>query len=228
MPYHLRFFFEVGVPYTPAWPDDVDGPHGSPCVLERLSISAATREELARLCEWYQSSIDWEYSSEGGMRVGGCFVVTWACGIATAQPGGGLGRAGLNTVSERKPYKTDLSDEQWAQIKPVITAWKAAHRSVSGHQGRYEMWEIVNALLHQGRTGCQWDLPMGNHIAVTAEGVGRYSRFGLGSQTLGDSPGPLAIFRVEEVGVGDHDLGGPGVEIAAQTGGDDVLGAGDQ
>ncbi|MEU1941006.1 hypothetical protein ABZ554_00695 [Streptomyces sp. NPDC020125] len=63
MPYHLRFFFEVGVPHTPVWPHDVDSPHGSPCVLERLPISAATREELARLCGWHQSSIDWEYPS---------------------------------------------------------------------------------------------------------------------------------------------------------------------
>ncbi len=63
--------------------------------------------------------------------------------------------AGLNTVSERKPYKTDLSDEQWALIEPVIAAWKAARPSVSGHQGRYTMREIVNALLYQGRTGCQ-------------------------------------------------------------------------
>ena len=61
-------------------------------------------------------------------------------------------------MSERKPYKTDLSDEQWALIEPVIAARKAAHPSVSGHQGRYEMREIVNALLYQGRTGCQWDL----------------------------------------------------------------------
>ncbi len=61
-------------------------------------------------------------------------------------------------MSERKPYETDLSDEQWALVEPVITAWKAAHPSVSGHQGRYEMREIVNALLHQGRSGCQWDL----------------------------------------------------------------------
>ncbi|MGW2387798.1 transposase [Streptomyces lincolnensis] len=40
----------------------------------------------------------------------------------------------------------------------MIVAWEAAHRSVSSHQGRYEMREIVNALLYQGRTGCQWDL----------------------------------------------------------------------
>jgi transposase len=49
-------------------------------------------------------------------------------------------------------------------VEPVITAWKDRHRSVSGHQGAYDMREIVNAILYQGRTGCQWaylphDLP---------------------------------------------------------------------
>ncbi|WUN67538.1 transposase [Streptomyces sp. NBC_00304] len=38
----------------------------------------------------------------------------------------------------------------------MITAWKGRHRSVSGHQGAYDMREIVNAILYQGRTGCQW------------------------------------------------------------------------
>lgn len=42
--------------------------------------------------------------------------------------------------------------------------WKAKHLSVSGHQGRYELREIVNAIFYQNRTGCQWayllhDLP---------------------------------------------------------------------
>ncbi|WP_443034829.1 IS5 family transposase, partial [Streptomyces sp. BE133] len=63
-----------------------------------------------------------------------------------------------------KLYPSDLSDEQWLLIEPVITAWKDRHRSVSGHQGAYAMREIVNAILYQGRTGCQWaylphDLP---------------------------------------------------------------------
>ncbi|WP_326793273.1 IS5 family transposase [Streptomyces sp. NBC_00841] len=60
-------------------------------------------------------------------------------------------------MSDRRPYKSDLSDERWALIEPVITAWKARHRSVSGHQGNYDMREIVNALLYQSRAGCQWD-----------------------------------------------------------------------
>lgn len=66
--------------------------------------------------------------------------------------------AGIGGVSERKPYQSDLSDEQWALIEPVLTAWKNRHRSVSGHQGRYPMREIVNSILYQSRTGCQWAL----------------------------------------------------------------------
>jgi transposase len=60
-------------------------------------------------------------------------------------------------VTERKLYPSDLTDAQWALIEPVITAWKAAHPSVSGHEGGYEMREIVNAIRYQGRTGVQWD-----------------------------------------------------------------------
>jgi transposase len=60
-------------------------------------------------------------------------------------------------MSERKSYPSDLTDERWALIEPVITAWKARHRSVSGHQGGYEMREIVNAILYQSRAGCQWE-----------------------------------------------------------------------
>src|SRR2546430_4844163 len=60
-------------------------------------------------------------------------------------------------MSERKRYPSDLTDERWALIEPVITAWKAAHQSVSGHQGGYEMREIINAILYQSRTGCQWE-----------------------------------------------------------------------
>lgn len=71
----------------------------------------------------------------------------------------------LVVVGERAPYPSDLSDEAWELIRPVITAWKARLPPVSGHEGQYEMREIVDALLYQARTtGCQWrylshDLP---------------------------------------------------------------------
>ncbi|MFF4909053.1 IS5 family transposase [Streptomyces sp. NPDC001260] len=60
-------------------------------------------------------------------------------------------------MSKRKPYPSDLTDERWALIEPVISAWKALRTSATGHQGAYEMREIVNAILYQNRTGCQWD-----------------------------------------------------------------------
>ncbi|MFB9720519.1 IS5 family transposase [Planobispora longispora] len=60
-------------------------------------------------------------------------------------------------MTERKSYPSDLTDAQWALIEPVLTAWKAAHPSVSGHKGNYELREIVNAIRYQGRTGVQWD-----------------------------------------------------------------------
>ncbi|OJF14287.1 transposase [Couchioplanes caeruleus subsp. caeruleus] len=67
-------------------------------------------------------------------------------------------------MGERKAYPSDLTDEQWAVVGPFLTAWKARHPSVSGHQGLYELREIVNAIFYQNRTGCQWaylphDLP---------------------------------------------------------------------
>ena len=59
---------------------------------------------------------------------------------------------------DRKAYSTDLTDPQWALIDPFLRAWKAKRPSPSGHVGRYEMREIVNALFYQNRTGCQWQL----------------------------------------------------------------------
>jgi transposase len=61
-------------------------------------------------------------------------------------------------VGERKAYKTDLTDAERVVIEPLIAAWKARHPSVSGHQGRCEMREIVNALRYRNRTDCQWEL----------------------------------------------------------------------
>ncbi|WP_331738818.1 hypothetical protein [Streptomyces sp. NBC_01276] len=46
-------------------------------------------------------------------------------------------------MSERKPHKTDLSDEQWALIVPVIAAWKARQKS-TGPQARPDLlrWQV--------------------------------------------------------------------------------------
>jgi putative transposase len=53
----------------------------------------------------------------------------------------------------RKPYKTDLTDAQWKIIKPLIPPTKPG-----GRPRAVDMREVLNTLLYQARTGCQWEL----------------------------------------------------------------------
>jgi transposase len=54
---------------------------------------------------------------------------------------------------DRKPYPTDLTDEQWAVLAPHL------ERPVGpGRPATVALREVVNALLYQARTGCQWRL----------------------------------------------------------------------
>ena len=53
----------------------------------------------------------------------------------------------------RKPYRTDLTDAQWKVIKPLIPPARPGGRPRS-----VDMLEVLNTLLYQARTGCQWEL----------------------------------------------------------------------
>src|SRR3954471_11920794 len=53
----------------------------------------------------------------------------------------------------RKPYKTDLTDDQWKTVKPLIPPPKSG-----GRPREADMREVLNSLLYQARTGCQWEL----------------------------------------------------------------------
>lgn len=55
----------------------------------------------------------------------------------------------------RKPYPTDLTDEQWAILEPMIPPPRTQH---GGTPRRVDMREVINTLLYQNRTGCQWEL----------------------------------------------------------------------
>ena len=55
-------------------------------------------------------------------------------------------------LSLRKPYATDLSDAQWTLIAPLIVL------PTGGAPKTTDLREIVNAILYQLRTGCQWHL----------------------------------------------------------------------
>ncbi|MFI0242610.1 transposase [Streptomyces sp. NPDC016845] len=58
----------------------------------------------------------------------------------------------------REPYPSDLSDERWALIEPMITAWKQDRvaRSATGDPGSCDLREVVSAIFYQNRTSCQW------------------------------------------------------------------------
>jgi putative transposase len=53
----------------------------------------------------------------------------------------------------RKPYKTDLTDDQWAILRKLIPPAKPG-----GRPRGVDMREVLNTLLYQARTGCQWEL----------------------------------------------------------------------
>jgi putative transposase len=52
----------------------------------------------------------------------------------------------------RKRYPSDLTDEQWALIEPLLPPAKPG-----GRPREVDLREVVNALLYQARTGVQWE-----------------------------------------------------------------------
>jgi putative transposase len=52
----------------------------------------------------------------------------------------------------RKPYRSDLTDDQWQLIEALFAAAKPG-----GRPRQANLREVVNTLLYQARTGCQWD-----------------------------------------------------------------------
>lgn len=55
----------------------------------------------------------------------------------------------------RKPYPTDLTDEQWAIVEALIPRAKTAR---GGRPRTVGMREVANSILYLNRTGCQWDM----------------------------------------------------------------------
>jgi len=55
----------------------------------------------------------------------------------------------------RKAYPSDLTDEQWALVEPLIPP---ARTEQGGRPREVNMREVVNAILYINRSGCQWDM----------------------------------------------------------------------
>ena len=56
-----------------------------------------------------------------------------------------------NTSSARRPYPSDLTDAQWELMKQWIPEPKPGPQ-----EPKYARREVMNAILYQKRTGCQW------------------------------------------------------------------------
>jgi putative transposase len=53
----------------------------------------------------------------------------------------------------RKPYTTDLTDSQWEILRPLLPDAKPG-----GRPREVDLREVMNTLLYQDRTGCQWEM----------------------------------------------------------------------
>lgn len=58
-------------------------------------------------------------------------------------------------MQTRKAYPTDLTDEQWAIVEPLLPAAKNRY---GGRPRTICLREVVNSILYVDRTGCQWDM----------------------------------------------------------------------
>lgn len=56
-------------------------------------------------------------------------------------------------ATPRKAYATDLTDEQWAILEPLVPPAKTG-----GRKRKVNMREVINTILYLNRAGCQWDM----------------------------------------------------------------------
>jgi putative transposase len=61
----------------------------------------------------------------------------------------------LNGTQPRNAYPSDLTDDQWTILRPLIPAEKTGQ---GGRPREVDMREVVNTILYLNRSGCQWDM----------------------------------------------------------------------
>src|SRR5487761_199990 len=60
-----------------------------------------------------------------------------------------------NQTVTRKAYPSDLTDEQWAILEPLVPP---ARTEQGGRPREVNMREVINTIWYLNRTGCQWDM----------------------------------------------------------------------
>jgi putative transposase len=62
----------------------------------------------------------------------------------------------VSKVLQRKQYPSDLTDEQWAIVGPMLPPAKQSTRG--GRPRKVDMREVLNPWFSLNRSGCPWDM----------------------------------------------------------------------
>jgi putative transposase len=62
----------------------------------------------------------------------------------------------LQEGSSRKSYPSDLTDEQWTTVAPLLPPAKSSPRG--GRPRQVNLREVLNTIRYLHRSGCQWDM----------------------------------------------------------------------
>lgn len=60
------------------------------------------------------------------------------------------------TGEDRKRYPSDLTDAQWELIEGLMPRWRRSNKG--GRPRSVDMRDVINTILYQCRSGCQWDM----------------------------------------------------------------------
>lgn len=60
------------------------------------------------------------------------------------------------SVESRKRYPSDLTDQQWTLVEQLIPKFRQS--KLGGRPREVEVREVLNTILYQNRSGCQWDM----------------------------------------------------------------------
>ena len=66
-------------------------------------------------------------------------------------------------MGDRKPYPTNVSDEEWAFVAPYLILFP-----LDAGQRRHDLREVFNALRYVVRTRCPWRMLAGLHYLAFA------------------------------------------------------------
>src|SRR6266567_7442966 len=62
----------------------------------------------------------------------------------------------VHRIRNRKRYPSDLTDEQWALVGPMIPP--AKQNTQGGRPRKVDMRDVLNTLFYLNRSGCQWEM----------------------------------------------------------------------